>query len=60
MELGQWILVLINTIVISSFILYAVIKNAIDNSVIGKKLDYIEIQISEVKQLLKKDNENKS
>ena len=57
--MGDLILVLIFTIIICSFILYGVIKNAIDNSTISKKLDAVEIQLTELKQLIEKTSKGK-
>jgi len=37
--LGEWLLILIITLVVYSFILFFVIKNAIDNSVALKKIE---------------------
>ena len=50
MNIGDLILVLIFTIVICSFILYWVVKSAIDNSEIARKIKGIEIDLNEIKQ----------
>ncbi|MGG0642376.1 hypothetical protein ABE021_00335 [Sporosarcina gallistercoris] len=45
--MGEWLLVLVITFVLFSFMLYFVIRNAIDNSVRLKRLEGILGEISE-------------
>ena len=44
--LGDWILVLIVLFVVNSFVLYLVIKNAIDNSSTLKKIESLLMDIA--------------
>lgn len=44
--MGDWILVLIVLLVVNSFVLYLVIKNAIDNSSTLKKIESLLMNIA--------------
>lgn len=46
-SLGEWLLVLVITFVLFSFMLYFVVRNAIDNSARLKRLEEILEEISE-------------
>lgn len=46
-SLGEWLLVLVITVVVFSFMLYFVVRNAIDNSARMKRLEGILEEISE-------------
>lgn len=49
-------IIIIMSLVISSFILYWIIKNAINNSEMAKKMKFIEFHLAEIKQDLREAN----